>query len=56
MAKIISANEQSQVKKTVKLTVVFEYELIDGQFQNADDEAHYNKYAEYLAPVETEEN
>ena len=54
MAKISGAKKEVEVKETVKLTVTFEYELVNGEFQNSEDEAHYNKYNEYVASEENE--
>lgn len=54
MAEIVKAQTESKVRsiETVTLTVTFQYEKINGAFQTPEDEAHYNKYAEYL----TQEN
>lgn len=49
MAKITNASKEVEVKETVKVTVTFEYELVNGQFQTEEDEAHYNKYVEYVS-------
>lgn len=48
MAEIINATKKVVKKETVTLTVSFEYELVDGQFQSAEDEAHHNKYVAYV--------
>jgi len=50
MAKVTGAVKE--VKETVKLTVSFEYELVNGSFQSTEDEAHYNKYVEYVEDKE----
>ena len=49
MAKITGASKEIEVKETVKITVTFEYELLNSQFQSEEDEAHYNKYIEYVS-------
>ena len=55
MVNISKASKEVEVKETVKLTVTFEYELVNGDFQNTVDEAHYNKYIEYVATDVAEE-
>lgn len=49
MAKITNASKEVEIKETVKLSVTFEYELVNGGFQSEEDEAHYNKYVEYVS-------
>lgn len=43
---------EKDVTKTIVLKVPFEYKIINGEFETPDDEAHYNKYAEYLKTQE----
>ena len=40
---------EKDVTKTIVLEVPFEYKIINGEFETPEDEAHYNKYAQYLS-------
>jgi hypothetical protein len=55
MADITKVVKDVQIKETIRLTVSFEYEIVNGEFETPEDKAHYEKYAQYISKNEVGE-